>query len=129
MSIVILFSQGEKVVSQEVLCYPHSRSAIIASVMARPRRHSKPEHPLARWRQAHQITQQALADHTGLTQGMIAHIENYRHIPVRESLERLRTFTKLPTDALVRGEQFLLEQPDYCYRNPPNPPPHGTGGV
>lgn len=92
--------------------------------MARHKRHTKPDHPLSRWRKIHGITQQSLATATGLTQGMIAHIENYRHIPVRESLERLRAFTGLPTDALVRGEQFLTEQPAFPYgQHPPRPSP------
>lgn len=122
LSIVILFRQGEKVDTQEMLCLRDSRSAIISDTMPRRPRHMKSEHPLSRWRKVHGVTQQAVADATGLTQGMIAHIENYRHIPVRESLERLRVYTGLPTDALVRGEQFLTEQPDFPYsQHEPNP--------
>lgn len=110
-------------VTQEMFCLADMQSAIITTVMPRPRRHLKPEHPLSRWRKIHGMTQHALAQAAGLTQGMIGHIENYRHIPVRESLERLRAYTGLPTDALVRGEQFLVEQPDFPYsQHPPNPP-------
>jgi DNA-binding XRE family transcriptional regulator len=103
----------------QIHCLGNSRAAIMRSTMPRRRQHTKPTHPLARWRAIHEVTQVQLAKATGLTQGMIAHIENYRHIPVRESLERLLAFTGIPTDAFVRGEQFLREQPDFPYETYP----------
>ena len=89
--------------------------------MPRPRRAERPDHPLTRWRKANKVTQQALADSIGVTQSMIAHIENYRHVPAHESLERLISVTGLPTDALIRAEHFLAEQPDFHYTDPPHP--------
>jgi transcriptional regulator with XRE-family HTH domain len=81
-----------------------------------------PIHPLAQWRKHHGWTQKQLASACGLTQGMVAHIENYRRIPIRESLERLLEVTGLPTDALVRPERFLAEHPDFLQiPSPPNP--------
>jgi hypothetical protein len=93
----------------------NNRSAIMWRTMPRRRQHRKPDHPLTRWRHAHRINQVPLAKATGMSQAMIAHIENYRHVPARENLEALLAYTGLPTDALIRGEQFLLDHPNFMY--------------
>jgi len=76
-------------------------------------------HPLARWRKLHGWSQKQLAEACGLSQGMVAHIEGFRRIPLRDSLERLLDVTGLPTDALVRPERFLEAHPDFLTPRPP----------
>jgi transcriptional regulator with XRE-family HTH domain len=58
-------------------------------------------------------TQRQVAEACGLTQGMVACIENYRRVPARESLERLINVTGLPAEALVLPGRFLSEHPDF----------------
>jgi transcriptional regulator with XRE-family HTH domain len=75
-----------------------------------------PVHPLVRWRQQYQVTQQELSDLTSLTQQEISLIERWQRIPRGDSLERLISTTHLPTDALVRPRKFLEANPDFGVR-------------
>ncbi len=92
---------------------------MLAIMPRRPPSH-KPPHPLRQWREQHDLSQDQLAEITGLTQGMITHIERYFRIPLGQALERLRASTGLPTDAFIRPEHFIEEQPDFLqkYRRP-----------
>jgi transcriptional regulator with XRE-family HTH domain len=73
----------------------------------------KPLHPLTRWRKRQGWTQRDVAAACGLSQSMIAMVEKYERIPLRDALERLLQVTALPTDAFIRPERFLEEHPTY----------------
>lgn len=73
-------------------------------------------HPLTQWRIQHLMTQAELAVACGMKQAQLSKIETYQHLPLRDVLERLLRFTKLPTDALVRPRQFMDECPQYFDR-------------
>jgi transcriptional regulator with XRE-family HTH domain len=91
-----------------------------------PRRQptDKPTHPLRQWRDYYGVSQEELAERTGLSQGMISHIERYFRTPRVDVLKVLLEFTGLPTDALILPERFLEEQPNFLrkYRRPKRPP-------
>jgi transcriptional regulator with XRE-family HTH domain len=96
--------------------------------MPRRPRTDKPPHPLRQWREHHGLTQAQVAEACGVTQGMVSHIEQYVRIPLGDTLERLRAYTGLSTDAFIRPERFMVEQPDFLRRlrprpRPPDPPP------
>jgi transcriptional regulator with XRE-family HTH domain len=92
----------------------------MAAIMAKRPQSDKPAHPLRQWRERYGVSQGQLASLTGLTQGMISHIERYFRIPLDDALEELLKHTGLPTDAFIRAERFLEEQPDFLrkYRRP-----------
>lgn len=73
-------------------------------------------HPLRTWRQRYEVSQEELADLTGLTQSFISLIERYVNKPQDEALEALRKVTGLPTDAFIRARYFLVEYPDFFER-------------
>jgi Helix-turn-helix domain len=77
-------------------------------------------HPLLHWRVEYGVTQQELVERAGVTQGAISHFEQYIRRPLPDALERLRSYTGLPTDAFIRPEQFLREEPNFLrkYRRP-----------
>ncbi len=85
-----------------------------------PRRKRIPQHPLRLWREREGLSQGDLARACHLTQAMISFIESGLRIPQGKALEDLRAFTGLPTDAFVRAEYFLQEEPDFLrkYRRP-----------
>jgi transcriptional regulator with XRE-family HTH domain len=85
----------------------------MVAIMAKRPPSDKPQHPLRQWRELHGVSQGQLASLTGLTQGMISHIERYFRIPLDDALEALLKQTGLPTDAFIRAERFLEEQPDF----------------
>jgi transcriptional regulator with XRE-family HTH domain len=85
----------------------------MVALMARHAESDKPIHPLRQWRERNRVSQEQLAERTGLTQGMISHIERYFRIPLGEALEALLQQTGLPTDAFIRAERFVAEQPDF----------------
>jgi transcriptional regulator with XRE-family HTH domain len=70
-------------------------------------------HPLRQWRDAHGLSQQAVAEACRLSQAMISYIELGLRIPLDDALEALRSYTGLPTDAFIRPEQFLQEEPNF----------------
>jgi transcriptional regulator with XRE-family HTH domain len=67
------------------------------------------------------VSQQDVAELTGLTQTFISLIERYRNIPLGKALESLRQTTGLPTDAFIRPQHFLVEQPDFLGRGHSSP--------
>ena len=93
--------------------------ATMRPTMARKHRHTFPEHPLARWRQVHGLSQQALGSACGMSPSMIAMIETYARVPIRERLDALLDYTHLPTDALVRPLRFLDAHPEFPYSQHP----------
>jgi transcriptional regulator with XRE-family HTH domain len=92
----------------------------MVAIMAKRPQSNKPSHPLRQWRERYGVSQDQLASLAGLTQGMISHIERYFRIPLDNALEALLKQTGLPTDAFIRPERFLEEQPDFLrrYRRP-----------
>jgi transcriptional regulator with XRE-family HTH domain len=76
-------------------------------------------HPLKQWRLTYGVSQQEMERRCGISQGQISAFEHFRQLPMRDVLERLRTYTGLPTDALVRPQYFLLEQPDFLLSTRP----------
>lgn len=85
-----------------------------------------PPHPLRLWREAHGMGQGQLAKMTGLSQGMISHIEHYNHYPSQAALELLVGVTGLPVEALMLPKQFLASHPGFTKRLPaPKPIPRG----
>jgi transcriptional regulator with XRE-family HTH domain len=70
-------------------------------------------HPLVQWRARFRVTQVQLSQACQLSQSQVSKIERGQLFPLRESLERLRTYTGLPTDAFIRPQQFLEEHPDF----------------
>jgi transcriptional regulator with XRE-family HTH domain len=91
---------------------------MIAGMPRRPRRTTQ-THPLRQWREARGLTQDELAAQVGITQGMVSHIELFFRIPLGEALESLRAYTGLPTDAFIRPEAFLREEPDFLEKYRP----------
>jgi transcriptional regulator with XRE-family HTH domain len=81
---------------------------MLATMPAR-RRGTPIDHPLRLWREAHNLSQQEVADACELTQAMISYIEADKKLPWRDALERLRTYTGLPLDAFLRWREFLQE--------------------
>jgi transcriptional regulator with XRE-family HTH domain len=74
------------------------------------RRPRTPEnHPLRLWREAHDLSQQEVAEACQLTQAMISYIEAGKKLPWRDALDNLRTYTGLPTDAFLRWREFMNE--------------------
>lgn len=90
-------------------------AATMQPTMARKHRHEFPEHPLARWRRAHGLSQHAVATACRVSSGSIGMIETYARVPIRQNLERLLDFTGLPTDALVLPLRFLQDRADFDY--------------
>jgi len=82
----------------------------------------KPPHPLRLWREAHGVSQKTLAEQTGLTQGMISHIELYKHVPIRHALDALVQVTHLHVDAIVRPDAFLDSHPGFSKSLPLSKP-------
>lgn len=70
-------------------------------------------HPLRLWRERAGQNQEQVAEACGITQAMVSLIELGLRIPQGEALDRLLAYTGLPTDAFVRTERFLEEQPDF----------------
>jgi transcriptional regulator with XRE-family HTH domain len=70
-------------------------------------------HPLRQWRERVGQNQGEVAEACGITQAMVSLIELGLRIPQGEALDRLIAYTGLPTDAFVRTERFLEEQPDF----------------
>jgi transcriptional regulator with XRE-family HTH domain len=79
-------------------------------------------HPLRQWREQAGKSQQDVAHACHLTQAMISFIESGRRIPLGDALEALRTYTGLPTDAFIRPDHFLRENPGFFERRPPKSP-------
>jgi len=70
-------------------------------------------HPLRLWREQIGRNQEEVAEACGITQAMISLIELGLRIPQGDALDRLVQHTGLPTDAFVRTERFLKEQPEF----------------
>jgi transcriptional regulator with XRE-family HTH domain len=70
-------------------------------------------HPLRLWREHVGQSQSTVAAACGMTQEMVSLIELGLRVPQGENLDRLLAYTGLPTDAFVRTERFLEEQPDF----------------
>jgi transcriptional regulator with XRE-family HTH domain len=83
------------------------------AVMPRRQPADKPPHPLRQWRDQEGLSQEELAERTGITQGMISHIERYFRVPRVDNLKVLLEHTGLPTDAFMLPERFLAEHPDF----------------
>jgi transcriptional regulator with XRE-family HTH domain len=81
-------------------------------------------HPLRLWREQAGRSQEDVAEACGITQAMVSLIELGLRIPQGEALDGLLAYTGLPTDAFVRTERFLEEQPDFLrkFRQPKRPP-------
>ena len=75
-------------------------------------------HPLLQWREKHGVSQDELAEACKLNQSFLSKIENGVRLPLHESLERLRAFTGLPTDAFIRPWHFIQEEPNFLERFP-----------
>jgi transcriptional regulator with XRE-family HTH domain len=93
--------------------------------MASRRKRLQQIHPLRQWREQEGKSQQEVADACHLTQAMISLIESGLRIPLGDALEALRSYTGLPTDAFIRPEHFLQENPGFFERRrrrPPKPP-------
>lgn len=73
-------------------------------------------HPLKQWRLYFGVTQQELSRQCQIGQSHLSKIEHFDQVPIRDMLERLKSYTGLPTDALVRPRQFLEEDPDFLSR-------------
>ena len=73
-------------------------------------------HPLRQWRDHVGKNQVDVAEACGITQAMVSLIELGLRIPQGEALDRLLAYTGLPTDAFVRTEHFLEEQPDFLQK-------------
>ena len=71
------------------------------------------DHPLTRWRHAHQLTQAELAERSGIRQGTLARYESGTRVPRKAHLLTLMRITNLPVEALILPEQFLREHPDF----------------
>ena len=74
-------------------------------------------HPLRQWRDHVGKNQVDVAEACGITQAMVSLIELGLRIPQGEALDRLLAYTGLPTDAFVRTEHFLEEQPDLLQKS------------
>ena len=74
-------------------------------------------HPLRQWRDYVGKNQVDVAEACGITQAMVSLIELGLRIPQGEALDRLLAYTGLPTDAFVRTEHFLEEQPDFLQKS------------
>ena len=74
-------------------------------------------HPLRQWREQVGKSQIDVAEACGITQAMVSLIELGLRVPQGEALDRLLTYTGLPTDAFVRTERFLEEQPDFLQKS------------
>jgi transcriptional regulator with XRE-family HTH domain len=74
-------------------------------------------HPLRQWRDHVGKNQVDVAEACGITQAMVSLIELGLRIPQGEALDRLLAYTGLPTDAFVRTEHFLEEQPDFLQKS------------
>ncbi len=85
---------------------------MLASMPRRRKRLAQP-HPLKQWREQEGLSQTDVAKACLITQAMVSMIEAGRRVPDGETLERLRAYTGLPTDAFVRVERFLEEEPDF----------------
>lgn len=73
-------------------------------------------HPLTQWRARYEVTQDQMAEACHISQGQLSKIERFQQLPLRDMLERLRTYTGLPTDAFIRPLQFVQEEPDFMTR-------------
>jgi transcriptional regulator with XRE-family HTH domain len=73
-------------------------------------------HPLRLWRELGGKNQLEVAEACGITQAMVSLIEIGLRVPQGEALDRLIAYTGLPTDAFVRTEQFLKEQPNFLQK-------------
>jgi transcriptional regulator with XRE-family HTH domain len=73
-------------------------------------------HPLRLWRERVGKNQHEVAEACGITQAMVSLIEIGLRVPQGEALDRLIAYTGLPTDAFVRTEQFLKEQPNFLQK-------------
>jgi transcriptional regulator with XRE-family HTH domain len=73
-------------------------------------------HPLRQWRERVGKNQLEVAESCGITQAMVSLIELGLRIPQGEALDRLIAYTGLPTDAFVRTERFLEEQPNFLQK-------------
>jgi transcriptional regulator with XRE-family HTH domain len=82
-------------------------------VMPRKQPVDKPPHPLRQWRDQHGLSQDELAEHCGVGQGMISHIERYFRVPRKSTIIKLQDYTGLPTEALMFPERFLEQNPNY----------------
>jgi transcriptional regulator with XRE-family HTH domain len=85
---------------------------MVATMARRRQPEGKPVHPLKQWREAQELSQDALAAQLGVKQGMISHIEMYRRDPSTKMLRQLCELTGLPPDAFLQPEQFVREHPD-----------------
>jgi transcriptional regulator with XRE-family HTH domain len=83
------------------------------AVMPRRQPIDKPPHPLRQWRDQHDLSQDELAQLTGVGQGMISHIERYFRVPRKSTIIKLQAHTGLPTEALMFPERFLEQNPEY----------------
>jgi transcriptional regulator with XRE-family HTH domain len=74
-------------------------------------------HPLRQWRDHVGKNQVDVAEACCISQAMVSLIELGLRIPQGEALDRLLAYTGLPTDAFVRTEHFLEEQPDFLQKS------------
>lgn len=89
---------------------------MLATMPRRPRRHVDTGavfHPLMQWRARYRVTQEQMSKACEVSQGQLSKIERFQQVPLRDLLERLRSYTGLPTDAFIRPIQFLEEQPNF----------------
>ena len=78
-------------------------------------------HPLLQWRERYRVSQADIEEACGISQTFVSKVENGERVPLRETLERLRQFTGLPTDAFIRPYHFLREVPNFmAYTRPPH---------
>jgi transcriptional regulator with XRE-family HTH domain len=70
-------------------------------------------HPLRLWREHMGKNQLDVAEACGITQAMVSLIEIGLRVPQGEALDQLMAYTGLPTDAFVRTERFLEEEPNF----------------
>jgi transcriptional regulator with XRE-family HTH domain len=82
------------------------------ATMPARRRGTPPNHPLRLWREAHDISQKALAESCGISQAMISYIEWGTKLPWRDVLDQLCERTGLPLEAFLRWRQFMADVGD-----------------
>lgn len=78
----------------------------------------RPAHPLLQWRERYGVTQADIHKACSISQATLSKIENGLRMPLGETLERLRAYTGLPTDAFIRPQYFLIEEPNFLDRFP-----------
>jgi DNA-binding XRE family transcriptional regulator len=109
-------------ITQGIFFLPEDPGGLMVAVMRRRQPSDKPPHPLRQWRDQRSLSQEQLAEMTGISQGMISHIERYFRNPRIDILKVLLEHTGLPTDALILPERFLEEHPDFFSAPRPKPP-------